>query len=172
MTPIRPHVGFVLALIISFEVFAAAGESASIAALLPSTKETASERRERIDIEVQEILNNTLDDDDYGEATRCIWSNRYDKIELIDERRVIFYGGRSRAWLNHWKHGDQCAGKLYSHYRIGVEQRSRQVCEHDQIFFIDMNMGMRRVGPKCVLGKFEPITREQADYIKDVAGVK
>ena len=56
--------------------------------------------------------------------------------------------------------------------QIGVEQRSRQVCEHDRIFFIDMNMGMRRVGPKCVLGKFEPITREQADYIKDIAGVR
>lgn len=152
--------------------FAVAAEDESKRTAIISAQETVSERRERVDIEVQEILNTTLDDEDYGETKRCIWSNRYDKIEMIDDRRVIFYGGRKRAWLNHWKHGDHCAGKLYSHYRIGVEQRSRQVCEHDRIFFIDMNMGMRRVGPKCVLGKFEPITREQADYIKDIAGVK
>ena len=172
MTRIRCCAWLVLALFTTFEMFAASEDNQSIEVPTPLAKETSVERRERIDIEVQEILNTTLDDDDYGETKRCIWSNRYDKIELIDERRVIFYGGRNRAWLNHWKHGDHCAGKLYSHYRIGVEQRSRQVCEHDRIFFIDMNMGMRRVGPKCVLGKFEPISREQADYIKDVAGVK
>ena len=159
-------------LVTTLGTFAATEENESRTTPITSAKETASERRERIDIEVQEILNTALDDEDYGESRRCIWSNRYDKIEMIDERRVIFYGGRKKAWLNHWKHGDQCAGKLYSQYRIGVEQRSRQVCEHDRIFFIDMNMGMRRVGPKCVLGKFEPITREQADYIKDIAGVK
>lgn len=172
MTPARPSAWLQLALFTTLGVSAASEENEPVHTAITSAKETASERRERIDVEVQEILNTALDDDDYGEKKRCIWSHRYDKIEMIDEHRVIFYGGRTRAWLNHWKYGDQCGGKLYRQYLIGVEQRSRQVCEHDRIFFIDMNMGMRRVGPKCVLGKFEPITREQADYIKDIAGVK
>ena len=81
-------------LVTTLGTFATTEENESRTTLVISAKETASERRERIDIEVQEILNTALDDEDYGKPRRCIWSNRYDKIEMIDERRVIFYGGR------------------------------------------------------------------------------
>ena len=99
MTRIRCCAWLVLALFTTFEIFAASEDNQSIAVPTPSAKETSVERRERIDIEVQEILNTALDDDDYGETMRCIWSHRYDKIELIDERRVIFYGARcTSSW--------------------------------------------------------------------------
>ncbi|MFP6824237.1 MAG: hypothetical protein VB915_10555, partial [Pseudomonadales bacterium] len=110
------HTWVAWVLVTALGTFATTEENESRTTPVTSAKETASERRERIDIEVQEILNTALDDEDYGKPLRCIWSNRYDKIEMIDERRVIFYGGRKKAWLNHWKHGDQCAGKLYSQY--------------------------------------------------------
>ena len=112
-------------------------------------------------IDVETILSTPLDPSEYQEATRCISSRDYRRIEVLDEFNVLFVG-RRQTWLNRLR--TRCAG-LEPDMIIYVSQSSSRVCTHDHF------RGAERGGfgiptPMCVLGDFERIDEGQVEGLR------
>ena len=112
-------------------------------------------------IDVETILSTPLDPSEYQEATRCISSRDYRRIEVLDEFNVLFVG-RRQTWLNRLR--TRCAG-LEPDMIIYVSQGSSRVCTHDHF------RGAERGGfgiptPMCVLGDFERIDEGQVEGLR------
>ena len=117
--------------------------------------------REEGRIDVETILSTPLDPSEYQEATRCISSRDYRRIEVLDEFNVLFVG-RRQTWLNRLR--TRCAG-LEPDMIIYVSQGSSRVCTHDHF------RGAERGGfgiptPMCVLGDFERIDEGQVEGLR------
>ena len=113
-------------------------------------------------IDVETILNNPLDPSEYQEATRCISSRNYRRIDVLDEFNLLFVG-RRKTWLNRLR--TRCPG-LEQDMIIYISQRSSRVCTHDHF------RGAERGGfgiptPTCVLGDFESIDAGQEEGLRD-----
>ena len=61
-----------------------------------------------IDAQVDFILDNPLPESDYHSSDRCINSDSYRKVEVLDERHLLFLGRRGVVWLNQLRYA--CAG--------------------------------------------------------------
>ena len=129
------------------------------------------DRRAALDAAVEEILSRQVDDQDYGEAVRCIGSREYDRLEPLGNRGMLFYGRRGKVWLNQYRGRGKCGGSSLRHLKVVLKRsRTLRVCEHDRIAFVDPSpFGFQAL--ECVLGLFEPITMEQAQFLEDTAEI-
>ena len=120
----------------------------------------ASGPEARIDVET--ILNNPLDPSEYQDATRCISSRSYRRIDVLDEFNLLFVG-RRKTWLNRLR--TRCPG-LEQNMIIYVSQRSSRVCTHDHFRGAEPG-GFGLPTPTCVLGDFESIDEGQEEGLRD-----
>ena len=102
------------------------------------------------------------DDVDEG-GERCIDSRRISSTQIIDQQNILFTM-RDRT-IYHNELPRKCPGlrrgKTFS-YRTTISR----LCNTDSITLLDtFGMGMTR-GPSCGLGKFRPITQEEAEALR------
>lgn len=124
-----------------------------------------------LDAQIDFILEHPLPESEYSRSDRCVYTNDYDVIEVLDSRRLLFRGRRGAFWLNQLR--SECSGLT----RDGVlifESRSRGVCDMDSFHSVPRmavvrisDLGGAQFGASCMLGHFESITEAQAIVLRD-----
>lgn len=96
--------------------------------------------------------------------TRCVNRRIAVQTEILDAEHLVFRGRGNKAWLNRLTPG--CVG-LRPDMILVMGGQGGNLCEFDRVH------GLTRVGAggiptgTCLLGKFEPITPQHADSLKD-----
>ena len=134
---------------------APAAEPAQDAVPSADTEPTLEER-------VEEILNTPAGDQADVAAVRCIHSWDYDRVEVLDDTHLVFHGRRDERWLNQLRM--RCPG-LRRRDTLQFEMRSMRLCEMDGFKSIEPGFGAS--SGYCSLGKFQPISPDQVQMIKD-----
>jgi hypothetical protein len=130
--------------------------------------------RADVDAQVDFILDNPLPESDYVDSDRCISSDAYRKVEVLDDRHLLFLGRRGVVWLNQLRYA--CVG-LGGGGALVFQMRSRNLCDMDGFSSVPGSAGdvtrgtINRAGPaapgiRCMLGHFEEITEAQAGVLR------
>jgi hypothetical protein len=114
---------------------------------------------------VSEILNRSVEDEEYGEVQRCIGRAQYRRVEVLDERLLAFIGRDGRIWLNQLR--APCSG-LNNRLALQMFPDGFRACRLDRFHGVDP-AGMRGFErtPACFLGDFERISEEQLALLKE-----
>lgn len=106
-------------------------------------------------------LADELDDE---KAERCILINRIDKTAVIDDRNILFYMRGKDVYLNQLPR--RCGG-LGAERTFMYQTSLSQLCDLDTITVLSARAGGFMPGASCGLGKFQPITEEDADALRN-----
>ncbi|MEE8244926.1 MAG: hypothetical protein V3R27_08010, partial [Pseudomonadales bacterium] len=99
--------------------------------------------------------------EDYGDIDSCLYRRKYDHVEMLDDRHMLFEG-RNRVWLNRLR--GRCG--IRDDAILVIEQYSSSTCRLDRV------TGHSRGSPSmingsCVLGDFQEIDPQQALALKE-----
>ncbi len=124
-----------------------------------SAAEEAAEDEEPLDVET--ILLENPSPEDYGDVSSCLYRRKYDHVEMLDERHMLFEG-RTGVWLNRLR--GRCS--IRSDAILVIERHSSSVCGTDRV------SGRERGFPSmihasCILGDFQEIDPQQALALKE-----
>jgi Family of unknown function (DUF6491) len=112
----------------------------------------------------EEILSGTAPPADYSQAVDCIPSAMINRTEPLNDRYIVFHSSGNRLWLVQLKM--RCPGMTASSL-LSFEKDANRLCEWDSVRTVnDYGMGGVRLGPKCNLPKFEPVSQDQIDMLK------
>lgn len=103
------------------------------------------------------------DDVDDAEAERCVLINRIDQTHVIDDQRILFYMRGKDVYLNLLPR--RCSGLGFERSFSYRTSQSR-LCDLDSITVLRSSGGLSR-GMTCGLGKFHPLTEEDADALRN-----
>ncbi len=102
-----------------------------------------------------------------GPPEQCLSLIRIDRSEVIDDRNIIFHMQNGDLYRNQLPY--RCPG-LSLHDTFMYRTSLNQLCNLDIITVMD-NIGFGlSPGASCGLGHFYPITEEQADKLREMAG--
>ena len=97
-----------------------------------------------------------------GDAQRCIALNSIRSTRVVDDSTVLFYGRGDRVYVNRLP--QRCPG-LRANRTFMYRTTMSQLCDIDVITVLyDRPFGFMP-GPSCGLGRFQPISREDADLL-------
>jgi hypothetical protein len=146
-------------------------------AVSPGTQE----RHRAVEAEIEAILSEPLDAEQYGRTQRCLSHHEYRDFRAIDERRIVFEGRRGRLWLNTLC--TRCPDLRHATVlRVRSMSSMGRICEMDTFVAGDWFTWpwYRRwpwywgtawgTGMTCSLGKFQPVTKVQVATIEDAIG--
>lgn len=104
------------------------------------------------------------DDGDVDEGgERCIDTRRISNTRIVDKQNILFYMRGGVIYHNELPRA--CMG-LRNGKTISYRTSLSRLCSNDLITLLDsFGMGMSR-GPSCAIGKFRPVTKEEADAIR------
>lgn len=142
-----------------------AAETASAEAL-PVPAETATPPADAGGTEgkltVEQILAETLDEDDYGNPTRCIDMKRIRTTKILDKQHVVFRSTNRQIWLV--KLIPPCRSLDYDDV-LSLPTNSGRLCRLDSIYTIDRASGIP--GVPCKIDTFREISREQYEFLRE-----
>ena len=99
-----------------------------------------------------------------ADAKDCIRIQSIRRTEVANDKTVLFYMSRNRIYMNALPH--KCPG-LEREQRFMYQTSLGRLCDLDTITVLDdIGFGFSR-GPSCGLGKFYPISKADADALKD-----
>jgi len=102
------------------------------------------------------------DVDEGGE--RCIDTRRISSMKIVDKQNILFYMRGQTIYHNELPRA--CPG-LRRGKTISYRTSLSRLCSNDFITLLDnYGMGLSR-GPSCGLGKFRPVTEEEARALRD-----
>lgn len=104
------------------------------------------------------------DDGDVDEGgERCIHTRRISNTRIVDKQNILFYMRGGVIYHNELPRS--CFG-LRPGKTISYRTSLSRLCSNELITLLDsFGMGMSR-GPSCAIGKFRPVTKEEADAIR------
>ncbi|MEE9253523.1 MAG: hypothetical protein V3U43_01180 [Pseudomonadales bacterium] len=105
----------------------------------------------------------TLPESQYIDTQRCLGAQRHQSVDVLDEQRLVFKGLRGRIWLNQLK--ARCQG-LRRRMVLELTPRVNRLCELDGVRGLDQ-ASFRPMSARCTLGKFEAITEQQLELLKN-----
>ena len=140
-----------------------------IAALLAgcaTQPETAQqEQEEEQPLTVEEILAQAPKPEDYSDPVTCLNRFAYQDVDVINKELLLFYGRRDKVWLNRLR--NPCIG-LRREDTLAFDMRDNRLCDLDTFSGVDTFGGpLERTSARCSLGKFEPVSLEQAQLLKE-----
>lgn len=105
-------------------------------------------------------------DTDYAATERCLSTFRYDSVEVLDDRHLLFKSPQGdKSWLNTLR--QRCPG-LRPDDTLYFELRDNRVCSLDMVSVVDRAFFFwERMGPTCGLGEFHELTAPQAQLIRE-----
>ena len=121
------------------------------------------EQGEALDVET--ILTETSPASAYGDLTNCIRSASYRKIEVLDDRHLLFIGRRA-VWLNRLR--QRC--RLHGDVIFVIEPSSSRLCDLDRVTGHD-RFGISSWRGTCILGEFQKIDPQQAAALKEAVAL-
>lgn len=114
---------------------------------------------------VEEILANAPQPEDYSDPVNCLSRYAYDEVDVITKELLVFHGRGGKAWLNRLRNA--CVG-LRRDDTLAFDMRDSRLCDLDSFSSVDTFGGpLERTSARCSLGKFEPISPEQAELLKE-----
>ena len=117
---------------------------------------------------VEEVLATTMGEEDYGETRRCLPNHLVERAEILDDKHILFWGRRDRAWLNTLSM--KCIG-LRKRDPLRFELHSSQLCHLDTVSSFDNSMsGAIRQSARCSLGEFRAMDHAQAELLTQELG--
>ena len=114
-------------------------------------------------ITVDEILANPLDDDAYVKSSRCLSPSRYRRIEIMNDRVLVFRGRGDDVWVNFLP--NRCLG-LGPDMIVSVEKHGMRLCSRDRFRGLPRLRGGAGSMP-CVLGDFHRVASDSVGAIHD-----
>ena len=112
---------------------------------------------------VDEILASAPRPERDSGPVNCLQRDAYTDIEVINPELLLFHGRSDRLWLN--RLGQSCTGLRLDH-TLALDMRHGRLCHLDTVSGVDMLGGHYLPGARCSLGKFDPVSPEQADRLK------
>lgn len=98
-----------------------------------------------------------------GDARSCINLNEIDRTSVIDDNTILFYTHGRDVYRNYLP---QSCPELRNEQRFMYRVSLAQLCSNDTITVLeDAGFGFMP-GPTCGLGKFAPITQDEADELE------
>jgi hypothetical protein len=98
------------------------------------------------------------------DARACISSRTLRQTVIIDDRTILFYASGNKAYINTLPRA--CRG-LKREGRFSYRTSVGQICDIDSISVLNSFAGGLQEGINCRLGKFIPISHEDADALRD-----
>ena len=130
----------------------------------PQSSQEASQETEP-PLTVEEILASAPKPEDYSDPVTCLHRDAYDDVDVINRELVLFYGRGDKVWLNRLRRA--CIG-LRRHDALAFEMRDSRLCDLDTFSSVDTFGGpLERTSARCSLGKFEPVSPQQAQLLKE-----
>lgn len=99
-------------------------------------------------------------------AERCVALSRISNTEVVDDQNILFHMRGGDIFVNRLPY--RCPGLRRDRiimYRTSVQQ----LCDLDVITVLDNTGFGFTPGPSCGLGRFYPVSREEADNLKKAA---
>ncbi len=108
--------------------------------------------------------NSAADSDagEYLQLKNCVQRNSIRRTDIVDDRTILFYMNQKKIYVNQLPH--RCSG-LRIAGAFGYRTYASRLCDVDVITVIRTGGGSW-AGPSCGLGKFRPVTAEEAAMIK------
>ncbi len=114
---------------------------------------------------VQEILQRDPSAEDYGESPRCIDTKRIRRINVLDDKHVVFEMSRDQFFLAQFER--RCPG-LRRNKTVMTEPTGSRLCRLDTIRALEeWGLGNYQPGMPCHIPGFQNITKEQVMQLKD-----
>lgn len=111
----------------------------------------------------------SADDAAEGPAEQCVDMRRISSTEIIDDQNILFHMRGGVIYRNKLSHS--CPGLAREQtfmYRTSLSQ----LCNVDIITVLDNHGFGFTPGPSCGLGKFYPITKDEAEALKKSPKIK
>lgn len=112
---------------------------------------------------VDEILASAPQAEKDSDTVNCLHRDAYTDIEVINPELLLFHGRSDRLWLNRLR--QSCVGLRQDH-TLALDMRNGRLCDLDSVSGVDILGGHYLPGARCSLGKFDPVSPEQADLLK------
>ncbi|CAA0093575.1 Uncharacterised protein [Zhongshania aliphaticivorans] len=100
------------------------------------------------------------------EPQRCVSLQRIDRMDVVDNRSILFYMRGKQIFLNDLPY--PCHG-LSRHKTVMYRTSLNDLCNVDIITVLNSVGSGFLPGQSCGLGQFYPISKENADIIKSKA---
>ena len=104
------------------------------------------------------------DEPDDDMAQRCVSLNRIDRTEVISDENILFYMRGGEIYNNHLPH--RCIG-LKNERTFLYRTTISQLCDLDIITVLYSQGTGFTPGASCGLGRFHPISADEAKLLKD-----
>lgn len=98
-----------------------------------------------------------------GTPERCVNLRRIDKMDVVDNRTILFYMNGKEIFLNDLPY--PCTS-LSRHKTVMYRTSLSELCNVDVITVLNTIGSGFLPGASCGLGHFHPITKENAEKIK------
>jgi hypothetical protein len=110
-----------------------------------------------------EILTAEPVEDDYARTEECLVSSRIDRVRILSDRHIVFQTGREEWWLAQLQ--APCPWMRASS-KLAFEQKGSRLCAFDIARVVDEQRPGMTVGPACFLPRFESVTPDQVDALR------
>jgi len=102
---------------------------------------------------------------DYSQAVKCIASYKIERTEPLSSGYILFHLHGDVLWLSQLR--IPCPG-LSPNSQLSFDQDRNRLCEWDTVRVVyDNGIGIEpRLGPRCSLPKFEPVSPEQVEMLR------
>lgn len=135
-------------------------------------------RREAKEADIAAVLSLELDPAEFGEPSRCLTENQIRSFRALDDRRILFVGRQGKLWVNTLRM--RCPDLRYGDVLVVRSISGLRLCDMDSFQVADWfgwpwyrrwpwhwgtPFGM---GPRCSLGKFQPVTADQLAEIEAI----
>ena len=112
---------------------------------------------------VEEILAGAPQPNGNSRPVRCLPDTAYTDVEVINSELLLFHGLGDRMWLNRTR--SACLGSRIDPV-LAFDMRERRLCDLDSVAVADNLGGYWSKGAGCSLGRFAPVSPEQAELVR------
>ncbi len=125
-----------------------------------------------LDAQVGFILDHPLPESAYSKSKRCVFTNLYDSVEVLDSHHLLFRDRKHNFWLNQLRFN--CRG-LRKDAVLVFDVQDQSLCNQDSFRGMprqsiiqpsDLTDRTNAFGAHCVLGDFESISAAQAAVLR------
>jgi hypothetical protein len=112
----------------------------------------------------EQIIATPATDESYLDTYRCLRADKIARTRVLSNRHVVFEMRRAERWLVQLPVA--CPG-LTPGTRVALQRGGSGLCDTDFVRPIqETGLGTGRLGPPCRLARFEPVTREQVEALR------
>ena len=145
------------------EPAAGAGSASAAARAANSAAARAASSDAPISPALDELLNRASED--APDAKRCIRQASIEDADVLNGNIIVFTDDRKRIFINQMR--VKCSDLRPGAKVVYTSRGDGQLCQLDSIAVLLPGPGGLNTGPSCMLGRFEPITRDQLDVLKE-----